>query len=96
MSQRSNKIFETHDVDLGTFLQLHDVPYLDCRVESDPKTRRVRAVLRFLDEKQNARDLERLFLTSDFKKFRDINKFLLKEVHKACDMIKRQVIEGEE
>lgn len=92
MNPKSSKIYETYDVDLGSFLCLHDVQFLDCRVESDPKTGRARAILRFVDEKQNARDLERVFLTSDYKRYRDLNKFLLKEVHKACDSIKKQVI----
>jgi hypothetical protein len=94
MSQK-NKIFETADVDLGSFLCIHDVPYVDCRVEADPKTGRARAILRFLDDKQNARDLERMFITSEMKKFRDVNKFLLKEVHRACDLIKKQIVEGD-
>lgn len=95
MSQKSSKIFETHDVDLGSYLVLHDINYVDCRVEADPKNGRARAILRFLDDKQNARDLERMFLTSEMKKFRDINKFLLKEVHRACDIIKKQIVEGD-
>lgn len=92
MNQKPSKIYETADVDLASFLCLHDVQYLDCRVESDPRSGRARAIIRFVDDKQNARDLERVFLTSEFKKYRDINKFLLKEVHKACDQVKKQVI----
>lgn len=94
MSQIAN-IFESADVDLCSFLLLHDVKYLDCRVETDTRTGRSRAIIRFLDEKQNARDLERLFLTSEFKRYRDLNKFLLKEVHRACETIKRSFIEGD-
>ena len=88
----SKMTFTTFDVDLAAFLMMHDVPYLGCTVESDPRNGRSRAIIRFLDEKQNARDLERLFLSSEVKKFREIHKFMLREVHKACDIIKKDVI----
>lgn len=94
--EKSSKIFETDNVDLGSYLLINDVKYLDCRVETDARSGRAKAILRFIDTRQNARDLERMFLTSDFKKYRDLNKFLLKEVHKACENVRKQIIEGED
>lgn len=94
--EKSSKIFETDNVDLGSYLLINDVEYLDCRVETDGRSGRAKAILRFIDKRQNARDLERMFLTSDLKKYRDLNKFLLKEVHKACENVRKQIIEGED
>lgn len=74
------KIFETQNVDLGTFLMLMEVKLLEVR-KSD--TKRNVVILRFLDEKQNCLDLERVYLNSEFKKFRDINKYLLSKIHEA-------------
>lgn len=93
--EKSSKIFETDNVDLGSYLLINDVEYVNCRVETDPRNGRAKAILRFVDTRQNARDLERMFLTSEFKKYRDLNKFLLKEVHKACEDVRRQIIENE-
>lgn len=89
------KEFFTSDVDLGAYLCMQGIQYMDCKVESDPRSGRARAILRFWDEKQNARDLERHFITSDFKKYRDANKYLLKEVHRACKEVIKQVTEPE-
>lgn len=73
-------IFETQNVDLATFLMLQDVKLLEC-VKS--LSNRKVVLLRFLDTKGNCLDLERVFLNSDFKKFRDINKYLLGKVHEV-------------
>lgn len=74
------RIFETQNVDLATFLMLMDVKLLEVR-KSDTKHNVV--VLRFLDDKQNCLDLERVYLNSDYKKFRDINKYLLSKIHES-------------
>jgi hypothetical protein len=74
------KIFETRDVDLATFLVLEGVKLIECR-KSDTRNKIV--VMRFLDESQNCLDLERVYLNSDYKKFRDINKYLLKKIHET-------------
>lgn len=74
------RTFETQNVDLASFLILHDVKLLEFR--KDPDKHRV-VLIRFLDEKQNCLDLERVFLNSDYKKFRDINKYLLSKVHET-------------
>lgn len=73
-------IFQTQNVDLASFLLLEGVKLLECKKsENNPKV----IIIRFLDEKQNCLDLERVFLNSDFKKFRDINKYLLTKIHET-------------
>lgn len=74
------RIFETQNVDLGTFLMLMEVKLLEVRKS---ETKRNVVILRFLDEKQNCLDLERVYLNSEYKKFRDINKYLLSKIHEA-------------
>lgn len=74
------RIFETQNVDLATFLMLMEIKLLEVK-KSDSKRNVV--VLRFLDEKSNCLDLERVYLNSEFKKFRDINKYLLSKIHEA-------------
>ena len=72
------RIYETTNVDLSSFLILEGIKLLECQVK-DPIKRIV--VLRFLDEADNCLDLERVYLSSEYKKFRDINKYLLKKIH---------------
>jgi len=74
------KIFETTNVDLGSFLILEGVKLLETQMKD--KAKRI-VVMRFLDESQNCLDLERVYLSSDYKKFRDINKYLLKKIHET-------------
>lgn len=73
-------IFETTNVDLAAFLMYEGIKYVEARV--DRSSSKDLVVLRFLDEKQNCLDLERVFMSSNFKRYRDIVKYLLKEVHK--------------
>jgi hypothetical protein len=76
----SAKTFETQNVDLASFLLLEDVKFLGCsRSAANPNV----VVLQFSDDKQNCLDLERVFLNSEFKKYRDINKWLLGKIHAA-------------
>lgn len=77
---KETPIFETQNVDLATFLMLEGIKLLECK-RSD--TNRKVAIMRFLDEKRNCLDLERVYLSSQYKKFRDINKYLLSKVHEA-------------
>jgi hypothetical protein len=77
---RVTATFETQNVDLASFLILQGIKFLGCRV-SEVNSRVV--VLQFLDERQNCLDLERIFLSSEFKKYRDINKWLLAKIHEA-------------
>jgi hypothetical protein len=79
-SLRDINIFETQNVDLGTFLMFEGIKLLECRKS---ETNQKVVILRFLDEKHNCLDLERVYLSSDFKKFRDINKYLLTKIHNA-------------
>lgn len=76
------KVFETSNLDLGAYLMLEGVRYLGCRIEIESQKRKPLAVMQFHDEKLNARDLERVFMTSTEKRYRDLTKYLLKEVHK--------------
>ena len=73
-------IFNTQNVDLATFLMLEGVKLLECkRSEHNRKV----VILRFLDEKQNCLDLERIYTTSKFKQYRDLNKYLLSKIHEV-------------
>lgn len=74
------KIFETTDVDLATFLMLENIKLLELQLKD---RHRGIVVMRFLDEAQNCLDLERVYLGSDYKKFRDTNKYLLKKIHQT-------------
>jgi hypothetical protein len=74
------RIFETQNVDLATYLMLMGIKLLEVKKS---ETKRNVAILRFLDEKQNCLDLERVFINSEFKKFRDINKYLLSKIHES-------------
>lgn len=72
--------FTTNNADLATFLLFEGIKLLEYRV-ADINKRIVE--IRFLDEKRNCLDLERIYLNSDFKKFRDINKYILASIHKT-------------
>ena len=75
---KEQHIFETSNVDLATFLMYEGIKLLEFQTK---ESKHNIIVLRFLDDKQNCVDLERVFLNSDFKKFRDINKWILKKIH---------------
>lgn len=77
---KESPIFETQNVDLATFLVYEGIKLLECKKSM---TNNKVIVFRFLDEKQNCLDLERAYLGSDYKRFRDINKYLLSKVHEA-------------
>ena len=77
---KDTRVFETQNVDLATFLMLEGIKFLECK--KSPTNSKV-IILRFIDEKQNCLDLERVFINSQFKRFRDINKYLLGKVHEA-------------
>ncbi len=78
------KIFETQNVDLASFLMLEEIKLLEV-VKSKDNQRVI--IFRFIDDKQNCLDLERVYLSSQYKKFRDINKYLLQKVHEALRLI---------
>lgn len=77
---KTQNIYETQNVDLATYLVFEGIKFIECRL-MDPNKNIVQ--MRFLDEKQNCLDLERVFLNSEFKRFRDINKYILKMIHQA-------------
>jgi len=77
---KESHIFETNNIDLATFLVYSDIKILEYRIIDQSKKI---VCIRFLDEKRNCLDLERIFLSSEFKKFRDINKYLLKKIHET-------------
>lgn len=77
---KEEKIFRTQSVDLGAFLVLEGIKFLGCEPSDDnPRI----MVLAFDDHKQSCVDLERVWLNSEYKKYRDINKWLLSKVHQA-------------
>jgi hypothetical protein len=59
------------------------LPFVGCSVDYDKHKNSLRAVMSFVDEREQAIDFQRLFITSKEKQYRDILKYLLKEVHKA-------------
>lgn len=74
------RVFETQNVDLASFLMLEGIKLIEVK-KSDINKKVV--VLRFLDSHQNCLDLERVYLSSQCKKFRDINKYLLSKIHET-------------
>lgn len=80
MVESSPKIFETQSVDLASFLILEEIKFLGCRrADENPNV----VVLQFDDSRGSCLDLERVFIGSDFKKYRDVNKWLLSKIHQA-------------
>lgn len=76
------KEFSTHDVDLAAFLMLQGLKFIECKKDESPGSK-PRVLMRFFDEKEVARDLERVFMGSDIKKYRDFHKYMLKEIHRT-------------
>lgn len=79
----NSKIFETTDVDLAAFLLMEQVKFLEFKEDPKQPPHKKVVLMRFLDAKDNCRDLQRVFLGSDFKKYREYLKHLLKEIHTA-------------
>lgn len=72
--------FETQNVDLASYLILEGMKFKGCRRDvANPNV----VVLEFSDEHGKCLDLERVFINSEFKKYRDINKWLLGKIHAA-------------
>lgn len=74
------KDFSTYDVDLASFLMLQGLKFIECKLDQNTGSK-PRVLMRFFDEKENARDLERVFMSSEVKRYRDFNKYLLKQIH---------------
>lgn len=73
--------FKTCDLDLAAYLILHDLKYIGLEVAEDEHNGKNKAFFIFEDPKQIARDLNRVFVTSSEKRYREFFKFLLREVH---------------
>lgn len=78
MPDKEVREFQTQNVDFAAFLILEGVKFLGCM--NSQQDQRV-VILRFSDERNTCSDLERVFLGSEFKKYRDINKWLLGKIH---------------
>lgn len=93
-------VFETDNLDLGAYLMQQGIRYLGCRIDYDSSRKRPKATMKFLDDRKNARDLERCFMTSPEKRYRDLTKYLLKEVHREVrnyqDLVAKQVLQDDE
>lgn len=76
------KTFETFDVDLAAYLMLEGLKFIECKLDDAPGSK-PRVIMRFFDEKEVARDLEKVFMGSDVKKFRDFHKYLLRDIHRT-------------
>lgn len=81
----SLNIYETHDCDLAAFLMLEGLKYVEAIIDpmSNVEAGKPRIILRFLDPKGTARDLERVYMNSEYYKYRVLHKYTLKEVHRA-------------
>jgi hypothetical protein len=76
------KTFETYDVDLAAYLMLQGLKFIECKLDDAPGTK-PRVIMRFFDEKEAARDLEKVFMGSPEKKYRDFHKYLLRDIHRT-------------
>ena len=72
------RVFSTTDADFATFLLLEGIRFLDAEIHPSNDTV---VLLNFADDSSNCRDLEQVYLNSQFKKFRDLNKYVLKKIH---------------
>lgn len=75
--------FDTHDVDLAAYLMLEGLKFIECVTDQSSIPGRPRVLMRFFDEKGIARDLERTFAGSGYKRYRDYHKLLLKDIHRT-------------
>jgi len=75
--------FETYDVNLAAFLMLQGVRFIETVIDPKTQPHKPRVLMRFFDEKGIARDLERVFMGSDFKNYEDYRKYLLKSIHRT-------------
>ena len=89
-------VFETANLDLAAFLMLEGLKYIGCNVTFDQDYKKPRALIKFADEKGAARDLERIFINSREKQYRDLTKYLLKEVHSAVKNFSKEILEDNE
>lgn len=74
------KEFATYDVALAAYLMLEGLKFIECKLDATPGTK-PRVLMRFFDDKEIARDLEKVFMSSREKTFRDYHKYLLRSIH---------------
>jgi hypothetical protein len=72
------KLYKTKNTDLAAFLLLEGIELETLEKNSQAPTD---IVLVFRDPKSKCLDLERIFISSREKKFRDLHRYLLKQVH---------------
>ena len=72
-------LFQTNNVDLGSYLMLEGVNFAG--IEITLNGGKPVALLKFDDQRLVCRDLEYNFLKSREKQYRSYNKFLLREIH---------------
>ena len=92
----STKVYETDNADLASFLMFQGIEFLGCRIDRHKITRKPVAVMQFDDTKEVARDLERTWYSSPEKRYRDVNKYMLREIHKAVKDFSRAIINGDD
>lgn len=73
--------FQTYDLDLAAFLMLEGIKFFEAKKEIG-ENQKPRIKMVFFDEIGKARDLERVFMGSSFKKYEDYRKYLLREIHR--------------
>lgn len=76
------QIFSTHDVDLASYLMAEGLKFIETVLDESHTQSKPRVLMRFFDEKGVARDLERVFMNSNVKRFTDCRKYLLREIHR--------------
>jgi len=94
--EKQRTIYRTDNTDLATYLIYNDIKFLGCDIDINSITKKPVAIMMFDDVKEIARDLERAYYTSNEKRFRDLNKYMLKEIHKAVKRFNRQILEDNE
>ena len=80
--------FETFDVDLAAYLMLEGLKFIECISDNTSPSSKPRVLMRFFDEKEVARDLERVFMGTREHSYRSFHKYLLKEIHRTLRGIK--------
>lgn len=83
MAGKDIPVFETFDLDLAAYLMLEGLKYIECKLDKSYTVGKPRVLICFYDEKGKARDLERVFIASDFYKYRTFHKLLLKDIHRS-------------
>jgi len=73
-----DSVFTTSNVDLAAFLLYSEEDFVSCDIHPD---RESVVVMSFNDPHGKCVDLERVFIHSEFKKYRELHKWLLGQIH---------------